>query len=232
MQADVPTESAESTFTLEVPDAGGVDALLVLPRNPRALYVFAHGAGAPMRHAFMNALADALAQRAIGTLRFNFPYTQAGRRGPDRPAVLETTIRAAIGVARAQAPAVPLFAGGKSMGGRMTSQALAQHHDDDVRGIVFVGFPLHGAGKPPDARRAEHLAAVRVPMLFIQGTRDTLARLDLIQKVARNLGSRATLHVVDDADHGFHVRRSSGRDDAAVIEEIADAMKKWMSSNW
>ncbi len=218
-------------LTIHVQGSGDVNALLILPARPRALYVLAHGAGAPMRHAFMNAIADALATRAIGTLRFNFPYTQARRRGPDRPPVLEATVLAAIDAAHRAAPDVPLFAGGKSMGGRMTSQALARTPLDAVRGIVFLGFPLHGAGKPPDTKRAEHLSGVRVPMLFVQGTRDALADLALMRGVVEGLGTRATLHIIDDADHGFHVRKKSGRDDAAVIGEIAHAMSGWMTLN-
>lgn len=216
----------ETSF--DVPDKGAVEAILEIPADAAALYILAHGAGAPMRHAFMNAIAAALAARSIATLRYNFPYSQAGKRGPDRPVILEATVRAALAHARAEAPDLPLFAGGKSMGGRMTSQAIAHEPDDDLRGIVFLGFPLHGAGKPPDAKRAEHLADVRAPMLFIQGTRDSLARMDLVENVVTSLGDRATLHVVEDADHGFHVRRSSGRDDAAVIEEIADRVGSWI----
>ncbi|MGH7445315.1 MAG: alpha/beta hydrolase family protein [Longimicrobiales bacterium] len=214
----------------EVPGAGTVDALLNLPAESSALYVLAHGAGAPMRHAFMNAIAAALADRSIATLRYNFPYSQAGKRGPDRPAVLEATVHAALTHARVAAPGLALFAGGKSMGGRMTSQAIAHEAEEDVRGIAFLGFPLHGAGKPPDAKRAEHLADVRVPMLFVQGTRDSLARLDLVQNVVDGLGERATLQVIDDADHGFHVRKSSGRDDAGVMIEIADSVASWMAT--
>lgn len=222
-------EPSTRSLTLSVPSAGNVDALLLLPADAQALYVLAHGAGAPMRHAFMNAIAEALAARRIGTLRFNFPYAQAGRRGPDRPAVLEATIHAAIDLAAAEAPRLPLFAGGKSMGGRMTSQALAHEPRDDVRGIVFLGFPLHAAGKPPDTKRSEHLADVRTPMLFVQGTRDSLADLSLIHSVVDTHADRAHIHVVDDADHGFHVRKRSGRDDEAVILEIAEQVSRWMN---
>lgn len=217
-----------SASTVNVPGATAVDAELMLPPDARALYVFAHGAGAPMRHAFMEALARDLAERHVATLRYNFPYAQQGRRGPDRPAVLEGAVRAALAHARALQPRLPLFAGGKSMGGRMTSQALAAQPVEDVRGIVFIGFPLHGAGKPPDTKRAEHLTRVQLPMLFIQGTRDTLARQDLITGVVGGLGPNATLHIIDDADHGFHVRKSSGRDDAGARAEIADAVVAWM----
>lgn len=216
--------------TIQVPGADWVDALLIVPDRPRALYVLAHGAGAPMRHVFMEGIAGDLAERGVATLRYNFPYAQSGRRAPDRPALLEATVRAAIAHARELHPDLPLFAGGKSMGGRMTSQALAAEPDARVRGIVFLGFPLHGAGKPPDTKRAEHLARVGVPMLFVQGTRDTLARLDLITDVVAGLGGRATMHIVDDADHGFHVRKSSGRDDRGARAEIADAVVAWMTA--
>ena len=216
--------------TVSVPGAGPVDALVMVPDRARALYVLAHGAGAPMRHAFMEAIARDLAERGIATLRYNFPYAQAGRRAPDRPALLEATVRAAIEHGSELQPGLPLFAGGKSMGGRMTSQALAGEPDAHARGIVFLGFPLHGAGKPPDTKRAEHLARVEVPMLFVQGTRDTLAKLDLITGVVTELGERATMHIVDDADHGFHVRKSSGRDDADARGEIADVVAAWMTT--
>jgi len=214
--------------SIEVPGSGAVDSVLLMPADARALYVLAHGAGAPMRHAFMQAIAEALAARGVGTLRYNFPYTQAGRRSPDRPPVLEATVRAAIEAAAGLADGLPVFAGGKSMGGRMTSQALAAVADERVRGVAFLGFPLHGVGKPPGTERAAHLTDVAQPMLFVQGTRDSLADLALMRSVVAGLGSRASLHVVEDGDHGFHVRKKSGRDDAAVIEEIADAVSAWM----
>ena len=214
-------------LTLHIPGIGDVDALLLMPQKPRALYVLAHGAGAPMRHAFMDAIARALAARGVATLRYNFPYAQAGRRGPDRPATLEATVRAALERAHAEHGTLPLFAGGKSMGGRMTSQALAAEPAAAVRGIVFLGFPLHPAGKP-DNKRAEHLPRTTQPLLFVQGTRDSLADPVLMRGVVDGLGERAKMHVVEDADHGFHVRRSSGRDDEAVIEEIADTVTAWM----
>lgn len=220
--------SKMSSMSIAVPDRGDVDALLMMPDRAHALYVLAHGAGAPMRHAFMDAIAHALSARGVGTLRYNFPYTQAGRRSPDRPQVLEATVRAAIEAGVEAAGHVPVFAGGKSMGGRMTSQALAGEPDERVRGVVFLGFPLHGAGKPPSTQRAEHLVRVAQPMLFVQGTRDSLADLALMRGVIDGLGARASLHVVEDGDHGFHVRKKSGRDDPAVIEEIADAVSGWM----
>lgn len=221
-----PMRITEPSFV--VPGSGTVDGLLMVPANARALYVLAHGAGAPMRHAFMQSMSEALFARDIGTLRYNFPYTQAGRRSPDRTHVLEATVRAAIDAAVDLAGGLPILAGGKSMGGRMTSQALAGVTDDRVQGVVFLGFPLHGAGKPPSTERAAHLANVAQPMLFVQGTRDSLADLTLIRGVVEGLGARASLHVVEDGDHGFHVRKKSGRDDAAVIEEIADAVSVWI----
>jgi predicted alpha/beta-hydrolase family hydrolase len=194
--------------------------MLLRPPRARRLLVLAHGAGAGMRHPFLEALASALAARRVATWRYEFPYMAAGRRRIDPPALLEETVRANVAAAAAAAPDLPLLAGGKSMGGRMTSQAQARARLPGVRGLVFVGFPLHPAGRPGTARAA-HLAAIDLPMLFLQGTRDALAPLDLLRPV---LPPRAILHVVDDADHAFHVRKRSGRDDAAVIEELADAV--------
>jgi predicted alpha/beta-hydrolase family hydrolase len=194
--------------------------MLLRPPRARRLLVLAHGAGAGMRHPFLEALAGALAARGVATWRYEFPYMAAGRRRIDPPALLEETVRANVTAAAAAAPDLPLLAGGKSMGGRMTSQAQARAPLPGVRALVFVGFPLHPAGRPGVARAA-HLAAIDLPMLFLQGTRDALAPLDLLRPV---LPPRAILHVVDDADHAFHVRRRSGRDDAAVIGELAEAI--------
>lgn len=205
------------------------EVLLEAPRDARACYVFAHGAGAGMNHSFMEALAKALAGRDIATLRFNFPFMEQGSKRPDPPVVAHAAIRAAVAEAAKQLPGVPLFAGGKSFGGRMTSQAQALEPLPGVRGLVFVGFPLHPAGKP-GVERAKHLGDVKVPMLFLQGTRDELADLELVRQTTSNLGSRATLHVVDAADHAFHVLVRSGRTDAQVLDEIADTMTAWMSS--
>lgn len=203
-----------------------VGGLLARNESSRALYVFAHGAGAGMRHAFMEALASALLARGVGTLRYQFPYVDAGRKSPDPQPVLLATVRAAVDRAREVAPELPRFAGGKSMGGRMTTLAAAEE-PLDVRGIVLVGFPLHGAGKPPSTVRAEHLARVSQPMLFLQGTRDSLADLGLMREACAPLGARATIHVVDGADHGFHVPKRSGRDDDAVVQELADVTAEW-----
>lgn len=203
-----------------------VSALLLAPGQPRALYVYAHGAGAPMQHAFMQATAHALAARGVATFRYNFPYMEYRRGRPDRAPVLLDTVRAAVDAASAALPDVPLVAGGKSMGGRMTSQAQAAQPLPGVRSLAFVGFPLHPP-KRPAIERAEHLSRVRVPMLFLQGTRDDLADLDLIRSVVSGLGPVATLHVVEGADHGFHVLKRSGRTDSDVLEEVADALAAW-----
>lgn len=201
----------------------GIDGLLDLPAAPRALLVLAHGAGASMRHPFLAEVSRALAAREIGTLRYAFPYAQRGRKAPDPPATLQATVRAAVLAAASLAPGVPLLAGGKSMGGRMTSQAAAEAPLPAVRGLVFLGFPLHPAGRPATGR-GSHLAGVGLPMLFLQGTRDPLADLSLLEPIVRGLGEAARLHVIEDADHGFHVRKRSGRADAAVLEELCEAV--------
>jgi predicted alpha/beta-hydrolase family hydrolase len=182
-----------------------------------------------MQHPFMGGLAQALVARGIAVLRFQFPFMQAGSRRPDPPAVAQAAVRAAVDEAARQLPGIPLFAGGKSFGGRMSSQAQAQQALPGVIGLVFVGFPLHPAGKPSSAR-ADHLAQVQVPMLFLQGTRDALADLALVRAVVPALGERATLHVVEGADHAFHVLARSGRTDAQVLAELADAATAWITS--
>ena len=202
--------------------------LLLAPPDAQACYVFAHGAGAGMGHAFMEAIATGLAQRRIATLRFNFPYMAQGSKRPDSPAVAQAAVREAVEEAARRLPGLPLFAGGKSFGGRMTSQAQAAQPLAGVRGLVFVGFPLHPPGKP-GVERAKHLAQVDVPMLFLQGTRDELADLDLVRSVVTPLGERATLHVVEAADHSFHVLVRSGRNDAQVLQELADAATAWIA---
>lgn len=213
-------------FTLAVDDATTVSALWLQPPRPRAVYVFAHGAGAGMNHAFMEALSLALMERSVATLRYQFPFMERGSKRPDTPAVAHAAVRAAVAAARERLPDVPLFAGGKSFGGRMTSQAQATGALPGVRGLAFVGFPLHPAGKAGVARAA-HLADVQLPMLFLQGTRDELAELALLQGVVQGLGERATLHIEDDADHAFHVRVRSGRTDAQVVQSLAAAMAAW-----
>jgi predicted alpha/beta-hydrolase family hydrolase len=203
-----------------------VSALLVSPDRPRALYVFAHGAGAGMRHAFMAAMAQRLAARDVATLRYQFPYTERGLRRIDPEPLLLDTVRAAVAMGREEAGGVPLIAGGKSMGGRMTTRAAAAEPLAGVAGFAFLGFPLHPAGMP-GMSRAEHLSRVALPMLFLQGTRDTLADLSLLRPVVGKLGARATLHVVEHADHMFHVLKKSGRTDELVMDELADAIAAW-----
>ena len=205
---------------------GQVSGLLLRPPDARWLYVFAHGAGAGMRHRFMSALAEALAERGVATLRYQFPYSEAGGRRPDPPGVLQATVRAAVTTAATVAPGLPLLAGGKSLGGRMTSSAAAKTALPGVRGLVFVGFPLHAPGRS-GTERAEHLEQVGVPMLFLQGTRDALADLELMRAVCARLGARATLHVVEGGDHSFAVLKRSGRSDAEVIGELADTIARW-----
>lgn len=218
---------AATPLTLQLPEGGAVSALLDAPAGAEACYVFAHGAGAGMHHAFMAAIATGLAQRGVATLRFQFPFMEQGHKRPDAPRVAHAAVRAAVREAAMRVPGVPLFAGGKSFGARMSSQAQALEPLPDVQGLVFVGFPLHPAGKP-GTERAEHLAGVALPMLFLQGTRDALAELDLVREVTAKLGERATLHIVEGADHAFHVLVRSGRSDAQVLEEVLEVMAGWM----
>jgi hypothetical protein len=205
---------------------GQVGALLVRPDRPRALLVLAHGAGAGMRHPFMQAVSERLASRGIGTLRYQFPYMEKGSRRPDFKPVLFATVRAAVEEGSRHAEGIPLLAGGKSMGGRMTSLAASAKPLAGVRGLVFFGFPLHPAGRP-STERGDHLSGVTVPMLFLQGTRDTLAEPKLIERTVRGLAG-PRLHVVDGADHSFHVLKSSGRTDDLVLEEIVDAVSDFL----
>jgi len=203
-----------------------VTAVLDRPTTALALYVLAHGAGAGMNHPSMQGLAAGLVDRRIAVLRFQFPYMEHGSRRPDSPAVCHATVRAAVAEAARQAPDLPLFAGGRSFGGRMSSQAQSQAPLPGVRGLAFLAFPLHPAGKP-DTERAAHLAGITVPMLFIQGTRDALAELELLQSVIGRLG-QASLHLLADADHALHVPARSGRSNAAVTADALDALSAWM----
>ena len=204
-----------------------VSALLDAPDAPLACYVLAHGAGAGMTHPFMARTAQGLAARGIACLRYQFPYMEAGGKRVDPPALAHATVRAAVACAAQQLPGLPLVAGGKSFGGRMTSQAQALAPLPGVAGLVFIGFPLHPEGKP-SLTRAEHLAKVELPMLFLQGTRDGLAEESLIRQVTDGLGARATLRLIDDADHSFHVRARSGRNDAQVLEALLDDIAAWV----
>jgi hypothetical protein len=208
---------------------GKVSALLSRPAGARWLLVFAHGAGAGMRHRFMQDMSVCLAAAGIATLRYQFPYMEAGSPRPDARPILLDTVRAAIHAAQAAIPDLPLLAGGKSMGGRMTSLAAAEAPLAGVRGLVFFGFPLHPAGRP-STERAAHLERVDLPMLLLQGERDRLAELDLLRPVSARLGARATLHVVPSADHGFHVLRSSGRSDADVLAQLAQTVAAWAAA--
>jgi predicted alpha/beta-hydrolase family hydrolase len=213
-------------LTIDV-NGTAVSAIHLTPANPLACYVLAHGAGAGMHHAFMEATACELRELGIATLRFQFPYMERGSKRTDPPAVCHATIRAAVAKAAELSPDVPLIAGGRSFGGRMTSQAQAETPLENVRGLAFLGFPLHPAGRP-DTARAAHLANVHIPMLFIQGTRDELAHLALLEPAIAKLGSRATLHRLQDADHAFHVPAKTGRKDADVRREGFAAMKQWL----
>jgi predicted alpha/beta-hydrolase family hydrolase len=223
------TVRAAESLRIEIRRGETVSGLLVRPSQPRACYVLAHGAGAGMTHASMEAIANGLGQRGIASLRYQFPYMEKGSNRPDPPAVAHAAVRAAVEKAARCCPALPLVAGGKSFGGRMTSQAQALAALPDVRGLAFLGFPLHPAGKP-SSDRARHLADVKLPMLFLQGTRDALAELSLLQPVVKGLGSRATLHLLEAADHSFHVLKSSGRNDRAVLDEALDAFAAWMDA--
>jgi len=209
-------------------DLGSVSALLERPPDAWLLYVLAHGAGAGMRHAFLESISAALAARGVATMRYQFPYMEAGSRRPDSPAVAEATVRAAVIQAGLAVPELPLIAGGKSFGGRMTSGAAASSLPG-VRGLAFLGFPLHPPGRP-GTRRADHLVRVELPMLFLQGTRDQFAQTDLITGACHRLGGRATLHLVEGADHSFGVPKSSGRTAAEVLAELADTLVEWVRS--
>jgi len=221
--------SASRDVSIVVDRSRRVSGLLLAPAEARACYVLAHGAGAGMRHPFMAAMAETLAARDIATLRYQFPYMEEGSRRPDVPAVAHATVRAAVTEATRWLPGIALIAGGKSFGGRMTSQAQASSPLPGVRGLAFLGFPLHPAGKPSD-ERAAHLADVRIPLLFLQGTRDELADLALLRPLIERLGSHAKLVVFADGDHSFHVPARSGRKDADVLDELADALAAWIEA--
>jgi predicted alpha/beta-hydrolase family hydrolase len=215
------------SLRIEIRPGETVSALLTRPQRARACYVFAHGAGAGMAHSSMETIAAGLGERGIATLRYQFAYMEKGSKRPDAPAVAHAAVRAAVAEAGRCCPSLPLIAGGKSFGGRMTSQAQALSPLPGVGGLVFLGFPLHPAGKP-SSERAKHLADVKIPMLFLQGTRDALAELILLEPVVKDLGSRGRLHLLDGADHSFHVLKSSGRNDREVLDEALDAFAAWV----
>jgi predicted alpha/beta-hydrolase family hydrolase len=219
---------ADEELRFQVPGRGSVSGLLRLPDAP-LLYVLAHGAGAGMRHPFMQRVAEELAGEGIATFRYQFPYMEQGKRRPDPPAVAAATVRAAVDAAREAAPDLPLIAGGKSFGGRMTSTAQAEESLPGVRGLAFLGFPLHPPGRP-GAQRAAHLDDVEVPMLFLQGTRDTFAGLDLLAPMTERLAPRATLHLVEGGDHSFKVLKRSGRNEDDVMEELTRTIAAWAAT--
>lgn len=214
-------------LTIDVGQTTVVSALLTKPAQPSACFVFAHGAGAGMTHSYMEAVAAGLAMRNVAVLRYQFPYMEKASKRPDPPALAQATVRAAVEMAAHAMPGVPLIAGGKSFGGRMTSQAQAKQPLANVRGLAFFGFPLHPTGKP-SIERGAHLADIKIPMLFLQGTRDKLAELVLLKPVVEGLGTRATLHLVEGADHSFHVPARSGRKDDDVMREVLDAFVAWL----
>jgi predicted alpha/beta-hydrolase family hydrolase len=222
------TTAQPLTITLE--SGSRVSALLQPADDARACYVLAHGAGAGMEHPFMAAIANGLAERGIATLRYQFPYMEQRSKRPDSPKVAHATVRAAVEEAARRFPNVPLFAGGKSFGGRMTSQAQAGAPLAGVRGLIFLGFPLHAAGRPSDERGA-HLAEVRIPMVFLQGTRDALADLSLLKPLVEGLGKRATLTLFQDADHSFHVPARTGVKDSEVMTRVVDALAAWIDTS-
>jgi predicted alpha/beta-hydrolase family hydrolase len=215
--------------TIQLNGDATVSGLWLAPGNAKAAYIFAHGAGAGMAHKSMAAIAEGLADRGVATLLFNFLYMERGSKRPDSPTLAHSAVRAAAAKAHALAPKAPLFAGGKSFGGRMTSQAQALDPLPNVRGLIFFGFPLHPAGKPSD-ERAKHLNDVAIPMLFLQGTNDALAELELLKPVVKRLGDRATLALSEHADHSFHVPAKSGRKDAEVLAEILDTTTAWIAN--
>jgi uncharacterized protein len=213
--------------TIQVDDATRVSGLLMAPRKAKACYVFAHGAGAGMTHPFMEAISSGLAERGVATLRYQFPYMEKGGKRPDPPKLAQATVRAAVDTAIEALPQTRLIAGGKSFGGRMTSQAQAANPLPKVDGLAFLGFPLHPAGKPSQ-ERGQHLFAVDIPMLFLQGTRDALAETQELKPLIKTLGPRATLKLFTDADHSFHVRARSGFTDSQITDELLDIFSAWI----
>ena len=219
----------EINVTIRIDEIGDVSGLLQTAPSAHACYVLAHGAGAGMTHPFMTAISQGLAERGVSTLRYQFPYMERGSGRTDPPKVAHAAVRAAVAEASRLAPGLPIFAGGKSFGGRMTSQAQAVSPLVGVRGLVFLGFPLHPPGKPSD-ERAKHLFDINIPMLFLQGTRDEFANLDLLQPLVGKLAEKAALKLFPDADHSFHVPKRSGKTDSEVRQELLNDMVKWMET--
>ena len=214
--------------TIDLDHSQTVTGLLQVPTHPTACYVMAHGAGAGMTHPFMAAVADGLHARGVATLRYQFPYMEQGSKRPDRPQLAHATVRAAIAAAIRLTPMLPLVAGGKSFGARMTSQTQAEAPLPNVRGLAFLGFPLHPAGKPSDDR-AKHLADVHIPMLFLQGMRDALADNGILARVLRQLPGKVRAHMIEHADHSFHVPARSGTTDQRVMEDLLDVLAAWFA---
>jgi len=223
----VPSRSSRSLKIIVDADHT-VSASYLAPRGASACYIFAHGAGAGMNHPFMLEITNGLAARKVATLRYQFPYMETGSRRPDRPELAQATVLAVVQAAAKLAPRKTLIAGGKSFGGRMTSQAQAAAPLPKVRGLAFVGFPLHPARKP-SAKRADHLAQVNIPMLFVQGDRDALAERKLLLPMVQRLGSRAVLQTIKGADHSFHVLARSGRTDRQALDEMLDGLALWIT---
>lgn len=221
------TSTKPERVTITVDETRRVSALLQVPPHATSCYVLAHGAGAGMTHPFLETFATGLAERDIATLRYQFPYMEQSSKRPDPPKIAHATVRAAVAEAAKRLPDLPLFAGGKSFGGRMTSQAQADSPLPAVRGLVFLGFPLHPAGKPSDDR-ATHLFDIQIPLLFLQGTRDKLAGLDLLEPLIKRLTPRATLHLFAEADHSFHVPARTGRKDPEILAELLDVVAEWI----
>jgi predicted alpha/beta-hydrolase family hydrolase len=219
-------QSQSIALAIDTGKSGKVSGLLLKPAKPLFGYVFAHGAGAGMNHAFMEAVATGLAERGVATLRYQFPYMEAGGKRPDLPPVAQATVRAAVSAMRAKLPDLALIAGGKSFGGRMTSQAQAAEPLPDVKGLAFFGFPLHPANKP-SITRAEHMREIKIPMLFLQGDRDALASEKDLKAVVQSLGKTATLFLISNADHSFHVPARSGKSDDQVRAEMLDELVSW-----
>jgi uncharacterized protein len=209
--------------------AGAVSGLLINPAGARTLLVMAHGAGAGMRQRFMEEVAAKFAKRGVATLRYQFPYMEKRTKRPDTEAVLTDTVRSAVATAKKHAGDLPIFAGGKSMGGRMTSLAAAKAPLDGVRGLIYFGFPLHAAGKP-GAERGQHLADINIPMLFLQGSRDALADLKLLNPLCKKIGKDTELYIVQGGDHSFHVLKSTRRSDEDVLEEVVEKAAGWMET--